>query len=61
MGEGPTLEFKERISGLDRELVAFANSGGGRILVGVCDDGAIAGHRVDNRLRSQVQGLIVST
>ena len=56
-GEGLALEFKERLSGLDRELVAFANGQGGRLLVGVSDDGRIVGHAVDNRLRSQVQDI----
>jgi len=36
-GEGYKIEFKENISGLDREIVAFANSSGCRILVGVAD------------------------
>ena len=39
-GEGTTLEFKERLSSsFAREVVALANTVGGRILLGVRDDG----------------------
>jgi predicted HTH transcriptional regulator len=38
-GEGSMLEYKESFSSsLARELVAFANSAGGKILLGVHDD-----------------------
>ncbi|HPR65304.1 MAG TPA: ATP-binding protein [Thermoanaerobaculia bacterium] len=57
-GEGTTLEFKESLSGaLSRELVAMANTIGGKILLGVRDDGTMAGVRDSNRLRAQVQDL----
>lgn len=43
-GEGPTLEFKESLpSSLARSLTAFANARGGIILLGVRDDGTVAG------------------
>lgn len=45
-GEGSTLEFKRRVSHPDkiiREMIAFANSGGGILLVGIADDGSIPG------------------
>ena len=45
-GEGPKLEFKQdgvRPESLAKEIVAFANMNGGRILVGVRDDGGISG------------------
>jgi len=45
-GESRTLEFKEtldRPERVAREVVAFANSGGGTLLVGVRDDGTVAG------------------
>ena len=44
--EGKTLEFKRDLSsptGLLRTIVAFANSAGGRLVIGVDDDGAVAG------------------
>ncbi len=50
-GEGTTLEFKENLSGaFARELVAMANTIGGRILLGVRDDGTVAGLRAVDRL-----------
>ena len=43
-GEGTTLEFKEALSrSFVREVVALANTIGGRILLGVRDDGAVVG------------------
>lgn len=45
-GEGLRLEFKRRASDpqrIVRELVAFANTEGGTLLVGVADDGTIPG------------------
>ncbi len=45
-GESNRLQFKadfKNANQLAAEMVAFANSGGGRILVGVTDDGSIAG------------------
>jgi ATP-dependent DNA helicase RecG len=57
-GEGSTLEYKESLSSsLARELVAFANGTGGRILIGVRDDGTIAGAKDTNDLRAKVQDL----
>ena len=39
-GEGLTVEFKEKYtSRIDRDIVAFANSKGGLILLGVDDKG----------------------
>lgn len=45
-GEGPSLEFKRKAAYPDkivRELIAFANTQGGTLLVGVGDDGAMPG------------------
>jgi hypothetical protein len=47
-GEGKFLEFKKKTDHPDkivRELVAFANSGGGVLLIGVDDNGSISGLR----------------
>jgi len=38
-GEGFKVEFKEGLSGIDKDIVAFANADGGRILLGVADEG----------------------
>ncbi|MDD2621003.1 MAG: ATP-binding protein, partial [Syntrophomonadaceae bacterium] len=45
-GEDGKHQFKANItnaSGLAAEMVAFSNSGGGRIFIGVNDNGQIAG------------------
>jgi predicted HTH transcriptional regulator len=49
-GEHQQLDFKFEISDarrIARSLVAFANTDGGRLLIGVKDNGAIAGVRSD--------------
>lgn len=56
-GEGYKVEFKEALSNIDRELVAFANSSGGRILLGVTDDGVIKGVPVTNDFKSRIQDI----
>ncbi len=48
LGEGPSLEFKRKVPKPERiakEVIAFANTRGGRLLLGVDDDGAITGVR----------------
>ena len=48
LGEGAFLEFKHRVPRPERiakEVIAFANSNGGRILLGVSDDGSVPGVR----------------
>ena len=55
-GEGPTVEFKRSLTkDVGRELCAFANAGGGTILIGVSDTGEIVGVADHNRLKSRVQ------
>jgi hypothetical protein len=57
-GEGTTLEFKENLSAsLAREMVAFANTIGGRILLGVRDDGTVVGVKDSNALRARIQDM----
>ena len=51
-GEGARLEFKRSISAahrIARTLVAFANTSGGTLLIGVADDGTIAGVASESR------------
>ena len=48
LGEGQHLEFKHRVPRPERiakEIIAFANCGGGRLLLGVGDDGTLQGVR----------------
>jgi ATP-dependent DNA helicase RecG len=58
-GEGSMLEYKEAFSSsLARDLAAFANSSGGKILLGVCDDGKVVGVRDSNKLRAEIQDIV---
>lgn len=57
-GEGYNLEFKERDSSdLAKEICAFANATGGKILIGVTDKGEVKGITVTNRLKSQITDI----
>lgn len=57
-GEGTMLELKENLSGsFARELVAMANTIGGRILLGVRDNGTVAGVCDSNALRARIQDI----
>lgn len=53
--EGQKLEFKKQPSGLAKEMVAFANTNDGKILIGVDDDGNIVGLEDINSKKSEVQ------
>ena len=47
-GEGPYVEFKNRVpkpARMAKEVIALANTRGGRILLGVDDDGTVKGVR----------------
>jgi ATP-dependent DNA helicase RecG len=56
--EGSMLEYKESLSSsFARELVALANTAGGRILLGVRDDGTVAGISDSNELRARIQDI----
>ena len=57
-GEGTTLEFEEKFSSsFAREVVALANTIGGKVLIGVSDDGKMVGVRDSNTLRTRIQGV----
>ena len=48
-GEGTTLEFKESLSSaLAREVVALANTIGGKVLLGVRNDGVVTAIKDSN-------------
>ena len=58
-GEGYTLEFKENLGKkFAVEVVALANSMGGKILIGVDDDGNIIGTDTSNNQRANIQNQI---
>ena len=57
-GEGSMLEFKERLSSsFARELVALAKAAGGKILLGVSDNGTLKGIPDSNELRARIQSI----
>ena len=54
-GEGLTTEFKEHFTArIDQDIVAFTNSKGGKIFLGVTDNGNISGEKLTNHLKSQI-------
>jgi ATP-dependent DNA helicase RecG len=56
LGEGQTLEFKRSASeDFGREMVAFANSMGGIILIGIDNNGLVVGVEQPNRIKGQIQ------
>ena len=56
--EGYTLEFKRDInSDLPKELVAFANASGGRILIGVNDQNQVVGCDLSNKRLAQMEDM----
>lgn len=58
-GEGYHLEFKKSLDkSFAEEVCAFANSSGGKILLGIADDGKSSGIKTDNVLLSRIQDHI---
>ncbi len=58
-GEGYHTEFKQSLDkSFVEEACAFANSGGGKILLGITDDGTIKGIDTGNSCRSRVQDTL---
>ncbi len=58
-GEGLKLEFKENFESksLGKEIVALANTEGGRIFIGVNDRSNVKGIKITNKLKSEIQDL----
>ena len=57
-GEDSKTEFKENVSSsLNKEMVAFANTTGGRIYIGITDKGETKGVRITNKLKSKIQDI----
>jgi predicted HTH transcriptional regulator len=60
-GEGQYLEFKKKADHPDkivREMVAFANSGGGELLLGVDDNGEITGLKYPDEERYAMEAAM---
>ncbi len=58
-GESYKIEFKETVDkSLVEEAVAFANASGGKILIGVKDDGTLRGTDTSNMARSRIQDTL---
>jgi len=57
IGEGYAVEFKSSPAHLSREICAFANAAGGRILIGVDDQGREVGIKDPNRTISEIQTI----
>ena len=61
-GEGYTLEFKESFNNsIGKEICAFANASGGKILIGVKDNKTIKGFAPSNVIISQIQAIARNT
>jgi ATP-dependent DNA helicase RecG len=57
-GEGQFVEFKESLdNSLAKEIVAFSNASGGRILLGINDKNKVTGVSITNRLKSQIMDI----
>ncbi len=57
-GECLTVEFKEKYtSKIDEDIVAFANTKGGVILLGARDDRTIAGEQLTNDMKGRINSL----
>lgn len=57
-GEGYGLEFKEGFNpSIGKEICAFANADGGKIILGVNDNGKVKGADISNRQTSQIQQI----
>lgn len=60
-GEGYKTEFKQSAgSDLTKEIVAFANASGGRIFIGVADNGSVPGIVITNKVRSELESMAQS-
>ena len=53
-GEGYRIEFKEKLSNLDKEICAFTNASGGSIYLGINDNRTIKGLEITDALKSKV-------
>ncbi|MCD6442152.1 ATP-binding protein, partial [bacterium] len=57
-GEGLEIEFKEGFDkSIAKDIIAFSNTQGGRIFLGINDKSEICGVNITNGLKSKIQDL----
>ncbi|AKB24661.1 ATP-dependent DNA helicase [Methanosarcina sp. MTP4] len=57
-GEGALIEFKKSFSpSIVKEIVAFANTAGGTIFVGIDDSNKVVGTQLNNEMKSRIQDI----
>ncbi|MDQ6951174.1 MAG: ATP-binding protein [Mariprofundales bacterium] len=59
-GENASVEFKEalvRSESIAKEMVAFANTQGGHLLIGVTDDGSVKGVQEDKNYEEYISNI----
>lgn len=57
-GEGLAVEFKEHFTPrIDEDIVAFANTKGGVIILGVRDDRTVSGEKLTNDLKARINSI----
>lgn len=57
-GEGLSVEFKERFTPkIDRDIVAFSNTRGGFLLLGVDDNGKVVGEKLTNKMKADINAI----
>jgi ATP-dependent DNA helicase RecG len=57
-GEGTLIEFKKSYSpSIVKEIVAFANTAGGTIFIGIDDSNNVVGSQLNNEMKSRIQDI----
>ena len=57
-GESALIEFKESLSdSLAKAIIAFANTAGGKIFIGVNDNNVVIGYHLSNKDKSHIQNI----
>lgn len=57
-GEGLSVEFKEKFTTrVDRDIVAFSNTRGGFLILGVDDSGQIVGEKLTNKMKADIHAI----
>ena len=56
-GEDFKTEFRENLSGMEKDVVAFANAEGGRLLIGIDDKMNIKGFSLSNHAKSEIHSI----